>query len=78
MIVKYPRLDVDMSDDDLKTIAMQVLSTGVVNTINVMRDGVYVDVFNLEEHQRRADENYERHIAAQRATDLANDMERRL
>ena len=47
-----------LTDDQLKDLALQILTTGVVNTINVFRDSVPVDVFDLEENQRKASEKF--------------------
>ena len=35
------------TDDELKAIALQLLTTGVVNTITVFRNGIQVDVFQV-------------------------------
>ena len=66
VLVEYPYLKSEnsgnekMTDEELKQIALKLLTTGVVNTINIIRDGEEVDVFNIEEYQKIADENYER------------------
>lgn len=49
--VEYPELRSEsngggaMNDTELKDLALNLLSTGVVNKINVVRDGQDVDVF---------------------------------
>ena len=66
VLVEYPYLKSEnsgnekMTDEELKQIALKLLTTGVVNTINIIRDGEEVDVFNIEEYQKIADDNYER------------------
>ena len=65
ILVEYPDLKSEdsekdkMTDEELKQIALKLLTTGVVNTINMIRDGEEVDVFNIEEYQKIADEHYE-------------------
>ena len=72
ILVEYPDLKSEdsendkMTDEELKQIALKLLTTGVVNTINIIRDGDEVDVFNIEEYQKIADENYERTRAERR------------
>ena len=60
--VEYPEIkakdDKPIGDGELKEIALKLLSTGVVNTLNVLRDGVEVDVFDIKNYQRKADENF--------------------
>ena len=54
ILVEYPDLKSEdsesdkMTDEELKQIALKLLTTGVVNTINMIRDGEEVDVFNIE------------------------------
>ena len=52
-----------MTDAELKDLATKVLSTGVVNTINVMRGGEDVDIFSLEAAQEQATANFEKRRA---------------
>ena len=72
VLVEYPDLKSEdsenskMTDEELKQIALKLLTTGVVNTINIIRDGEEVDVFNIEEYQKIADDNYERARADRR------------
>ena len=33
------------TDEELKSLALQLLTTGVINTIEVFKDGEYIDVF---------------------------------
>ena len=61
--VEYPELRSEsdgraMNDTELKDLALHLLSTGVVNKINVVRDGQDVDVFQLKDYQKKADANF--------------------
>lgn len=60
--VEYPEIKAEdnkpISDENLKEIALRLLSTGVVNTLNVLRDGVEVDVFDIKNYQKQADQNF--------------------
>ena len=61
--VEYPELRSEsngraMNDTELKDLALNLLSTGVVNKINVVRDGQDVDVFQLKDYQKKADANF--------------------
>ena len=46
------------TDEELKKIALQLLTTGVINTITVLRNGEEVDVFQIQAHEERAYENW--------------------
>ena len=53
------RSDEPISDAELRSLATHLLQTGVVNTLNILRDGELVDVYNNEDYQKKADENLE-------------------
>ena len=67
VLVEYPNLrsldkersDEPISDAELRQLATHLLQTGVVNTLNILRDGQLVDVYNNEDYQKKADENLE-------------------
>ena len=46
------------TEEELKELALQLLTTGVINTIEVFRDGEYVDVFQIQAQEARAYENF--------------------
>lgn len=46
------------TEEELKDIALKLLTTGVINTIEVFRDGEYVDVFQIQAQEARAYENF--------------------
>ena len=56
------------TDEELKSLALQLLTTGVVNTIEVFRDGTHVDVFQIQAQERKAYENW-KETQAQRPVD---------
>ena len=58
VLVEYPKLDL-YKVADLKELALKLLTTGVVNTINVFKDGVQVDVFENVEFKKAATEGLE-------------------
>ena len=48
------------TDEELKAIALQLLTTGVVNTITVYRDNEQVDVFQTQANEERAYQNWQK------------------
>ena len=44
------------TNEELKQVALQLLTTGIVNTVNMLRDGEQVDIFQNEEFRKLADE----------------------
>ena len=47
------------TNEELKSIALQLLTTGVVNTITVFKDGIQVDVFQIAAQEERAYANWQ-------------------
>lgn len=56
--VSYPGLETK-EKAKLKEVALQLLSTGVVNTINVQVNGEKFDIFDLEKGMERAAASYQ-------------------
>ena len=56
VLVEYPKLEL-YEVAELKQLALQLLTTGVVNTINVLKDGQQVDVFVNTDFTKTATDN---------------------